>query len=267
MHHQIDSLAYTNRLRYLPPEQKLSFAAVVFVLSYVAPPPVQIAIAIWLSVWTVVYAGIPINIYGKLQAIPLGFWLTSMPALMIGGVWLHDLSALQGDVLQGVTLGNLHLYLSRQGLQQGLTLLSRSLALTACMYFILLTVPFIEVLRVLQQLRCPILMIELLSLMYRFIFVLTQTVFELLTAQQARVGYYGWRASMRSLGILVGQLLRQTLDTYRQLALGLSSRGFNGELRVLHTRRHKSDLRYTLEAVGGCLLLAMLTGWHYVYGI
>ncbi len=267
MHHQIDSLAYTNRLRCLPPEHKLGFAAVLFVLGYLAPPPIQMAIAIWLAIWTVIYAGIPMHTYGKLQAIPLGFWLTSMPALVIGGVWLHDLAAFQGDVLQGITIGNLYLYLSRQGLQQGITLLSRSLALTACMYFILLTVPFIEVLRVLQQLRCPTLIVELLSLMYRFIFVLTETVFDLLTAQQSRVGYYGWRTSLRSLGILVGQLLRQTLENYRQLALGLSSRGFNGELRVLHTRRHRPNLRYTLEAVGGCLLLAMLTGWQYVHGI
>jgi cobalt/nickel transport system permease protein len=267
MHHQIDSLAYTNRLRYLPPEHKLSFAAALFGLGYLAPPPIQLTIAAWLAVWIVGYVGIPISAYGKLQAIPLTFWLTSMPALVIGGVWLRDLAALQSDVLQGMTIGNLYLYLSRQGLHQGITLLSRSLALTSCMYFVLLTVPFIEVLRVLQQLRCPTLIIELLSLMYRFIFVLTQTVFELLMAQQARVGYCGWRTSLRSFGILIGQLLKQTLDNYRQLALGLSSRGFNGELRVLHTRRHQPNLRYTLEAVGGWLLLAMVTGWQYIHGI
>lgn len=267
MHHEIDSLAYTNRLRYLPPDHKLSFAAVLFLLGYVSPVPVQLTIAIWLAIWVIGYAGIPWRTYGKLQSIPLLFWLTSVPALVVGGVWLQDSLSVQPDVWRGIALGNIYLYLSRQGILQVGTLLSRSLTLTSCMYFILLTIPFVEVLRVLRQWGCPDLIADLLALMYRFIFVLTQTVTELLTAQQARGGYRNWRTSLGSLGILVGQLLALTLNNYRQIAMGLASRGFKGDLRVLYRRRHQPNLRYTLEAVGGCLVLAVVTGWHYVDGI
>lgn len=266
MHHQIDSLAYTNRLRYLPSEHKLGFAALLFGLGYLTTVPVQVAIALWLAVWIIGYARIPASIYSKLLAIPLLFWLTSVPALIVGGASLQDVSAVQGDIWQGITVGNIYLYLSKQGMQQVVTILARSLALTSCMYFILLTVPFIEVLRILRQLGCPPLITELLALMYRFIFVLTGTVSELITAQQSRGGYGSWRTSMKSLGILVGQLLEQTLVNYRQVALGLTSRGFNGHLRVLYTCRHQPNSRYTLEAVGGSILLAIATGWHYVYG-
>lgn len=45
MHHQIDSLAYTNCLRHLPPTHKLGFAATLFILGYAAPPLAQVAIA------------------------------------------------------------------------------------------------------------------------------------------------------------------------------------------------------------------------------
>jgi cobalt/nickel transport system permease protein len=266
MHHEIDSLAYQSRLRYLPSEHKLGFAAVLFVLGYLSPPPVQLVIAVWLAIWVVIYAGIPTRTYTKLLAIPLTFWLTSVPALVIGVVGLEGISALQGDIWNGVSIGNLYIYLSRQGGQQMLTLLARTLALTSCLYFVLLTVPFIELVRILQQLGCPELITELLSLMYRFIFVLTQTVQELLTAQQSRAGYCDWRTGMRSLGILVGQLLTNTLNNYRQIALGLNSRGFNGTLQVLYTRRSKPSLRYAVEAVSGCILLAAMTGWHYVAG-
>ncbi|XDE64306.1 hypothetical protein AB3M80_10865 [Arthrospira platensis BEA 1257B] len=38
MYHQIDAIAYTNRLRYLPSEHKLAFAAILFCLSLAAPP-------------------------------------------------------------------------------------------------------------------------------------------------------------------------------------------------------------------------------------
>jgi cobalt/nickel transport system permease protein len=103
--------------------------------------------------------------------------------------------------------------------------------------------------------------------MYRFIFVLTATASELLTAQQSRLGYGDWRSGLRSLSLVVVQLLRRTLENYRQISLGLTSRGFKGELRVWHARRYKSSRRYGSEAIGGYCLLLILVGLHYANGI
>ncbi len=47
MNHQIDSLAYTNRLRGLPPSHKLSFAIALLILSLVSGAIVQLSIALW----------------------------------------------------------------------------------------------------------------------------------------------------------------------------------------------------------------------------
>lgn len=267
MHHQIDALAYTNRLRYLPPEHKLGFAIALFLLGYAAPPLGQALIATWMVLWTVGYAQIPAAVYLKLLLLPLGFWLTSVPALLIGVASMADLATLQSDILQGVPLGSIYLYLSLQGLQQAETLFLRALALTTCLYFIVLTVPFVEILRVLRRVGCPSLVTELLALMYRFIFVLAETATELVTAQRSRGGYRTWRLRLRSLGLIAGQLLWRTLENARQLSLGLQSRGFTGELRVWHGRRHKPNGRYSLEAVSGCLLLLFYVGWHYAHGL
>ena len=263
MHHQIDSLAYTNKLRSLPPKQKLGFAFALFLLGYVAPPSVQILIALWLTLWVIVYAGIPAQVYGKLLAIPVSFWVLSLPALMMGISW----GTTGSDVLWGVSWGKMDFYLSAQGLEQARSIFLRAIALTSCMYFILLTVPFVEMIRVLRDFGCPPLITELLLLMYRFIFVLAETVSEIITAQQSRLGYGNWRAAMKSLSLVVGQLLWRTLENYRQLSLGLKSRGFNGELRVLHTRRHRTSWRYAGEAIAGYVLLLILTGRHYVNGV
>jgi cobalt/nickel transport system permease protein len=264
MHHQIDSLAYTNRLRNLPPNHKLLFAMMLFSLSWVAEPILQLLIACWLAVWIVVYAGIPASIYLRLQAIPFAFGLTSIPALILAGVQLPNVELIQADIYWGMTIGNIFLYVSHQGLEQVSTLFTRSLALTACMYFILLTVPFVEIVRLLNSLGCPSLITELLTLMYRFIFLLTETASELLTAQQARVGYCTWKIGLRSAAIVVSQLLQRTLENYRQISLGLTSRGFMGEFRVVSIRRYKPDIRYATEAISGCFLLLTIIGWHYV---
>jgi cobalt/nickel transport system permease protein len=267
MHHQIDSLAYSNRLRSLPPEQKLGFAMALFGLGYLVPAVGQWAIAAWLAVWIVGYAGIPLAVYSKLLALPGSFLLLSLPALAVGVGWREMVLTVQPDVLLGLPLGPVYLYLSRQGIGQAAILLPRAIALTSCLYFILLTVPFVELMRVLRQVKCPSLITELLTLMYRFIFVLTDTAVELLTAQQSRLGYRSWRTGMRSLGWLVGQLLQRTLENYRHISQGLASRGFAGDLKVWYTRRHKANPRYTLEAVSGCVILLILAGWHHAHGI
>lgn len=261
MHHHIDVLAYTNGLRSLPPEPKLAFAAALFLLGYLAPPWIQGLIAVWLMLWTVGYARIPLRRYGQLLALPVGFMLTSLPALMFGIT--TNAAAVAGDQLWGGRFGPLWIYASQQGFAQAGFLVMRAIALISCLYFVLLTVPFVEILRVLRRLGCPPLITELMMLMYRFIFVLTTTASELLTAQQSRLGYRNWRVGMHSFSVLVGQLLGRTLENYRQLSLGLRSRGFTGELRVWSRRNYRSQWRYWGEAIAGYTVLVILTGLHY----
>jgi cobalt/nickel transport system permease protein len=264
---QIDTLAYASRLRELPPEHKLLFALTLLVITYCAPVSVQVLIAAWLAVWTVIYAGIPAAVYFRLLFITAGFWLTSLPALTVSLVGQSNLASVQADVWQGINWGSYYLYLSHHGLEQAMELGMRAMASTSCIYFVILTVPFSEILHILRRIGCPTLLIDLLMLMYRFIFVLLRTARELWIAQQSRGGYRTRWLWFKSLGLLVGQLLRRTLENYRQVLLTLESRGFTGDFRVCHTRRYSPSKRYSLEALFGCTVLVLLTGWTHVVGI
>ncbi|WP_293329645.1 cobalt ECF transporter T component CbiQ [Microcoleus sp. CAWBG58] len=261
MNHQIDSLAYTNRLRGLPPTHKLSFAIALLILSLVSHAAVQLSIGLWLTIWIVVYAGIPAKLYLRLLLLPLMFLLASVPALAVGAVAGDRISAIQWDIWQGwgIYTGSFYLYVSRTGIYQVSLLFARAFASTSCMYFILLTVPFTEILQILRKSRCPELVTELLLLMYRFIFSLLAIADEIWIAQNSRGGYRTWKLGMRSLGILIGQLLQRTLVNYRQVSLSLASRGFNGEFRVWHSSPYKPSRRYTFEAVFGCTILTLLS--------
>lgn len=263
MHHQIDALAHTNRLRSLPPEQKVGFAIALFLLGYLAPITIQGLIIFWIFIWVVHHAQIPLKTYVSLLSLPISFLLLSLPAFLLGIGTTANLESLQADVIWGLSLGSVYLYISHQGFEQASSVFVRAIALTSCLYFILLTVPIFEIIRILKRLGCPALITELMVLMYRFIFVLTATASELLTAQQSRFGYGTWRLGMRSLSLLIGQLLQRTLENYRQLSLGLASRGYNGDLRFWHRRRYTFSLRYAVEAIAGYLLLLILTGCHY----
>jgi cobalt/nickel transport system permease protein len=266
MNHKIDRLAYTNHLRWLPPSHKLSFAMVLLVGSLVSGPIVQMLIVVWLGVWIMIYAAIPTRTYLTMLALPIGFWVSSAVAVMLGIVSREHWSAVQWDAIHGYadqplgfTIGSMTLYLSQTGFSQAIVLFTRMLASTSSLYFILLTTPFTEVLQVLRRLKCPSLLLDLLMLMYRFIFTLLSIADELWVAQNARSGYRTWNRGMHSLGILIGQLLQRTLEHYRQMSLTLASRGFDGEFRVYSSTPHRLSKRYAIEATFGCTVLAMLT--------
>lgn len=261
MSHLIDSCAYANRLRGLPPSHKLAFAIILLFLALISQPIVQLLITVWLFLWIVVYAKIPSKSYLRLLLIPFGFWCMSLPALVFNGVSLDAVLPVQPDIWQGwgIGVGNFYGYISQTGVQQASLLLPRTLATTSSLYFILLTTPFTEVLQVLKQLRCPALLIELLLLIYRFIFTILAIAEDLWRAQQSRCGYRTWRRGIHSLSLLVGQLLQRSLESYRQVSLTLAARGFNGQLHVWCSYPYQLSRRHILEAAIGCLVLLLLT--------
>jgi cobalt/nickel transport system permease protein len=180
----------------------------------------------------------------------------------VNGVAITDLPKVQLDSWYGLTLGHFYIYISHSGSIQALGILTRALASVSCLYFLMLTVPFSEILQTLRYLRFPVLLSDLLLLMYRFIFILLNTASELLTAQNSRGGYRTWRSGMKSLALLIGQLLQRTLQRYSQFSLGLEARGFISEFRVWHPRRYHPQGRYIIEAIFGCVVLIGLDFWR-----
>ncbi|MBD1847128.1 cobalt ECF transporter T component CbiQ [Cyanobacteria bacterium FACHB-63] len=253
----IDTFSYRNRLRRLPPQQKVLFAGIVLVFALITRPIVQCAIALWMSIWIVNYAGIPSKVYGRMLSVAIAFWFTSIPALLIAGVALSERSRIQTDVLSGFSMGTHYLYLSQQGVLQAGLIFTRTIATVSSLYFLLLTTPFSEILQVMRQVRCPEILAELLLLMYRFIFILLSTASELWTAQHSRNGYRTYQRWYYSLSLLVSQLFRKTMENYRQFVLSTASRGFNGTFRVWSPQQYQPSRRYTIEAILGCFLLLL----------
>jgi len=205
-----DSYAYSNRLRQLPPADRLSFAAVLLCCSLLFHTPAHLAILAWLFLWTVGYAGIPLRIYLKVLALPAGFLLLSLPALCFAIVPVENIAEVRQDALALMPLAGWAVYLSAAGCWQAVALFFRALAATACLYVVLFTVPLGEWLRVLRRIGVPLLVVELLLVMYRFVFVLWEVAGQLRTAQQARGGYGSFAASLRDSGRLVVQLFTRT---------------------------------------------------------
>jgi len=74
---------------------------------------------------------------------------------------------------------------------------------------------------------------EVALLIYRLLFLFTDTARAMSAAQAARLGGVGVRRRLRSLGMLLANLLPRAFARARRMEVGLLARGWHGEMRVL----------------------------------
>ncbi|BAC09992.1 cobalt ECF transporter T component CbiQ [Thermosynechococcus vestitus] len=260
MHHHLDTYAYTNGLRHLHPEQKLIFAIASLLFTFFARPLIQGLLWLWLSLWILGYARIPWRVYCTLLATVAVFWLVSLPGLVVQIIPTEALRASGQGVLSDISLMGWSLFVSAEKLHQGLTVGLRTMVASTCLLLILLTTPFPELLVVAERWGVPTFVLDVLMLMYRYIFTLLETAFTLQLAQRARGGYQQRSRWLFSVGLLAAQLLQQSLHRYQAIQLALVSRGFQGQFRVLRPCTYTYSQRYGLEVlIGGSALLLLNT--------
>lgn len=264
---QIDSLSYQNRLRHLPPAHKLLFGSVLLLLALTSHPLVQLLVFLWMGVWVVGYARIPLKAHLLFLVLPLSFFAAGLPAL------LFDLAGDGAggppqDAVAAWAVGSSHaIYIAPVSVHRALTLFTRILASLACFSFLLFTVPFSEMLHLFRRIGLPELLTDLLMIMYRFIFVLLDTSFQLWVAQRSRGGHRGFRALLRDAGMLASQLFVRAMRKYQSLAMGMAARGYGESLHVQSLCAYARSPRYEWESVLGCSALVLLEcltgGWQF----
>lgn len=226
----IDSFAYTNRLRHAHPLEKAGFALMTMLLCLGFSSPVISCLVLILTAAAVMgRAGIPGKVYLKLMAMPFSFLLLGVLTIAVS-VTTKGLGAgrLAGITVWGVTIGLTDASLSTAG---GLFL--KSLGAVSCLYFLALTTPAVEMVALMRKLKFPALFIELTDLIYRFVFVMLGTADAIYTSQASRWGYASPKNSMKSLGQLTASLFVKALDRSQMLFTALSARGYSGQLNVL----------------------------------
>ena len=110
--------------------------------------------------------------------------------------------------------------------------------------FLALTTPAADLVGGMRRLGMPAEIAEMSLLMYRFLFLLTDTAEAMNAAQTARLGHVTYGRHMKSLSLLIANLMPRAFARARSLEVGLAARGWRGELRVLSPVRSASALEY-----------------------
>ena len=224
----IDKCAYTNRLANVHPMEKLAFVALTMTICLSANSiHIPVLIILIMSLLTLFKAGIPYKFYIKLMLIPLSFLFLGVISVAVNIIQNPP------EALFSISLFGKHFGITQESLFYSARLFFKSFGSVSCLYFLSLTTPLVDIVSVLRKLKFPEIFLELMSLIYRLIFILIRIAGRIHTSQTSRLGYSILKNQYRSLGQLVSRLFILSYKKVNDLFVALESRGYAGQLNVL----------------------------------
>jgi cobalt/nickel transport system permease protein len=255
--HIIDRYAYTNRIRRIDPAYKAGLALLVLVLCLLLNRPgVGLLATGWLWTLATFWAGLPAAVFGRVLLAQALFLIWA-----VAGVAVSVSASPPLGLDWSWPVGPVWIASSRASLQAALQLATRALGAASAMNFLALTTPLVDLVDLMRRWRLPSLLIDLMTLIYRFIFVLLEGVERMRAAQASRLGYINIRRSLVSAGLLGSRLFIDSYQRSQRLQIALESRGYIGELRVLPSSyRFDRKIVWFGLAIPASLFLAWIIG-------
>ena len=244
----LDTLAAHSGMKDVSPGLKTAFSVLVLLLCVGASDAVVgTAVALSMILAMVFLGKTPAVRVATLLRIPLMFLLVSCLVILLEvcrepvGLWQ-------------LRLGSRWLCVTSQSLHHAVTLFFQAMGAVCCLYFLSSTTPMSQLIDVLRRCHVPELVIELMYLIYRYLFVLLDVQRQLTTAASARLGYDGFRRSISTAGRVSGTLLASSFRRSSLCFDAMESRGYDGKLMFLsHTPRLR--LKHLLAACAYVLAL------------
>jgi cobalt/nickel transport system permease protein len=213
-----------------------------------------IAALLW---WAVIASGVGLGLILKRAFVALPFALAAVTLVF----------SRPGEALFTLALGPLQLTATDAGLTAFASVVVKSWLSVQAALLLTATTHFTDVLRALRALRLPPVIVAILSFAYRYLFVMVDEAQRMLRARECRAAELPGRPSGRSVawragvvGQMVGTLFLRSYERSERIYVAMLSRGFDGEIRALGSRRLSSGEQGLLivgaAALAGIVFLA-----------
>lgn len=254
----IDKLCYRSKLRYENAGVKFAFSMLTLLFCIVNRSIGIACIVLAVNgILTVKYGGIPFSRYIRFMTIPLIFLFLSTIAIIL------NLARTPLDLF-AIPIGSFYLTGSRASCIYALQLILTALSSVSCLYFLSMTTPMPDILNVLRKLHCPKLLIELMLLIYRFIFVLMDTAHAISTSQRSRLGNRDYKTSVKSFGMLGSVLMIRAIKRSNALYNAMEARCYDDTIHVLNETYPPSKRAVIWIIIFESFLLILTIGRYFI---
>lgn len=159
-----------------------------------------------------------------------------------------------GEVAGSYSLGPWQLAVSHHGLMVLWNVVIKAWLSVQASILLSSTTKFSDLLRGMQGLHVPRVMIMILSFMYRYLFVLTDELLRMRQARDSR-NFGGKRLwQWKTIGNMIGSLFLRSYERGERVYMSMLARGFDGQIRSLDRFR----IRYIEVCLGAVCLLAVV---------
>ena len=224
----IDDYAYKNKLYKVNPNKKFIIGMLLLILSLINPfNYISLLIIALMSFVIVVIAKIELKDYLHFIKIPLTFLIISIIMILLN--FSHN----KEIFLYSIKIGNLYVGVTNESLKSAMHSFFRALSCLTCIYFIMLTTPFYQLIFVFKKLHLPDVVLEISMLMYRFIFIFMEEVSDIRKSQELRFGYINLKNGYNSFGLLVSMLFKRMMIRYDEMSIALDMKLYDGTFHIV----------------------------------
>lgn len=171
--------------------------------------------------------------------VPFGFalmrLLTVLPFIVLVAISIPFVT--QGKVAGSFTRGAWHLSVTHEGIALFWSVLVKSVLSLLCMVVLSATTRFDQLLRGLEMLHVPRLLIMILSFMYRYLFLLSDDLMRMLRAKSSRAPGGAPLLRVKTLAGMLGILFVRSYERAERVYCAMCSRGFDGSMVAIAVPR------------------------------
>ncbi|MBU3113003.1 cobalt ECF transporter T component CbiQ [Clostridium lacusfryxellense] len=247
----IDFYAYTSNIRQWNATFKVSFSVIVLILCVVLQNPyVSVTVIIAMGYLNIVKGKLQANEYLSILAIPIVFILLGTFTIAI------DFSKQPiGQYNMYIGLG--YVFTSQAKLKEVVFLILKVFAAISALQMMTLSTPSSEIIYVLRKAHVPKLIVELMNLIYRYIFILMDVYTKMKNSAESRLGYSDFKTSCYTFGSIASNMLVISLKKANTYYDAMESRCYDGDLIFLEEDK-KVETMQIVYAVTFIIFLILL---------
>lgn len=221
----LEYYSYNSKINSWNPHLKFWYSMVLIVLGIILSNIyISISIVFICGFITIFLGKISLKKYIDFFKVPIIFLLISVAVINI------NFSKNITDFYY-FNIGDLYIYTTDENIKKSCILFWRALSGVSSMYMLALSTSLNEIIYVMKKARTPKIIIELMYLVYRFIFIMRDSYKSMRKSIESRLGFIDYRTSLLSFGKIISNILIVSLRKSNSFYDAMESRCYRGEIR------------------------------------
>ncbi|WP_315066038.1 cobalt ECF transporter T component CbiQ [uncultured Clostridium sp.] len=252
--YSIDFYAYASKIRKWNAVFKVYLSILTLILCIVFDNPyVSIAVIFAMAYVTVIKGEILLIEYLSILTIPITFILLSTITIAI------DFSK-QPIGEYNLYLGFCYVFTSISQLKKMTFLILKIFAAISALQMMTLSTPTSEIIYVLHKVYVPKIILELMSLIYRYIFILMDVSAKMKNSAKSRQGYCDFKTSCYTFGSIASNMLIISLKKANTYYDAMEARCYDGNLVFLEEDRKVNAIQIIVAAA---FIIFLMLLWSF----